>query len=205
MIVSHRHKFIFLAVPKTGTHSVRHALRPVLGPDDWEQVDLFEKKRLPVAELAAIEHGHISAHEAISCLGDELWSSYFTFAFVRNPLDRFVSLCFFLYAKNRAFRFNPTAFMKLLFQTPEKLEHLLFLPQCNFICDLSGELLIDKVYSFENLEADFNLFCHGLGLSCRLGSPKNQTVHAHYSVYIDDELEGLIRNYYLKDFAFFGY
>lgn len=205
MIVSHKHKFIFLAVPKTGTHSIRYALRQVLGPGDWEQVDLFEKKRLPVAELAAIEHGHISAHEAMPFLDDDLWRSYFSFALVRNPLDRFVSLCFFLYAKNRAFRFNPTAFMKLLFKTPEKLDHLLFLPQCHFICDLSGKLLIDKVYRFEAFEASFNALCHELHFSCTLGKAKNQTTHGHYTTYMDSELETLIRKHYINDFAFLGY
>ena len=31
MIISSRHKFIFVAIPKTGTHSVRQALRQHLG------------------------------------------------------------------------------------------------------------------------------------------------------------------------------
>ena len=38
MIISNRHRFIFFAVPKTGTHSVRQALRPFLADDDMEQV-----------------------------------------------------------------------------------------------------------------------------------------------------------------------
>ena len=41
MIISRKHKFIFVAVPKTGTHSVRRALREQMGPDDLEQVRLF--------------------------------------------------------------------------------------------------------------------------------------------------------------------
>ena len=28
MIVSHRHRFVFFAVPRTGTHAVRTALQP---------------------------------------------------------------------------------------------------------------------------------------------------------------------------------
>ena len=34
MIISHQHRFIFAAVPKTGTHSVRQALREHLSADD---------------------------------------------------------------------------------------------------------------------------------------------------------------------------
>jgi hypothetical protein len=47
MIVSHSHRFIFAAVPKTGTHAVRQALREQLGDDDIEQVGLFFDKRFP--------------------------------------------------------------------------------------------------------------------------------------------------------------
>ena len=56
MIVSHRHSFIFVAVPKTGTHAVRQALREQLGADDVEQVGLFVNKRVPWGDLAAIQH-----------------------------------------------------------------------------------------------------------------------------------------------------
>ena len=55
MIVSHRHRFIFAAVPKTGTHAVRRALREQMGDEDVEQVGLFVNKRFPWADLAAIQ------------------------------------------------------------------------------------------------------------------------------------------------------
>ena len=57
MIISHQHRFVFAAIPKTGTHSVRQALREHLSADDLEQVGLFVNKRFPFEELAAIKHG----------------------------------------------------------------------------------------------------------------------------------------------------
>ena len=54
MIISAKNRFIFAAVPKTGTHAVRQALREHLGPDDLEQVGLFVTKRFPMPELAKI-------------------------------------------------------------------------------------------------------------------------------------------------------
>ena len=43
MIFSSSRKFIFFAVPKTGTHAVRAVLRPFLGDEDWEQQMLMNR------------------------------------------------------------------------------------------------------------------------------------------------------------------
>ena len=76
MIVSHRHRFIFAAVPKTGTHSVRQALREHMDVQDVEQVGLFVNKRFPWADLAAIQHGHFSLRQVRPYLGDDAFSDY---------------------------------------------------------------------------------------------------------------------------------
>ena len=69
MIISHAHKFVFVAVPKTGTHSVREALRPHLGEEDEEQAHLFVEKKMANPELAALRHGHISLGQLASAHG----------------------------------------------------------------------------------------------------------------------------------------
>ena len=63
MIISFAHEFVFTAVPKTGTHAVRQALREHLGPQDIEQVGLFVQKEFPIPELAELKHGHISLQQ----------------------------------------------------------------------------------------------------------------------------------------------
>ncbi|MBL2103942.1 sulfotransferase, partial [Klebsiella pneumoniae] len=77
--------------PKTGTHSVRQALRERMADGDLEQVGLFVDRRFPWPELAAIRHGHLGLRQVAPFLGGEAMRSYFKFAFVRNPFDRFVS------------------------------------------------------------------------------------------------------------------
>jgi len=44
-------------MPKTGTHSIREALREHMGPEDWEQQMLFGKTVLPIPQLAAMGMG----------------------------------------------------------------------------------------------------------------------------------------------------
>jgi len=205
VIISHEHRFIFFAVPKTATHSIRAALRPILSEDDWEQVDLFEKKRLPIAELASLEHGHITAILAKEQLSKTVWEGYYKFAFVRNPFERFVSSCFFIFTGNKVFDLNPPAFMKLLFKAPSKLSGLHFLPQTEFVCDDRNKILMNKIGKLESLENDFTQICHRLELSCSLGEKRNQTMHSHWSDYIDDELRTLIIKIYQPDFEVLAY
>ncbi len=77
MIVSHQHEFIYAATPKTGTHSVREALREHMGPDDIEQAVLFVNKRFPYPELAKIRHGHLSFAQVRPHLGGDAFHRCF--------------------------------------------------------------------------------------------------------------------------------
>jgi len=96
MIVSLEHRFIFAAIPKTGTHAVRRALREHMGSQDMEQVGLFVQRKLPIPELAEIRHGHLTLQQVRRHLSAEDFDGFFKFAFVRNPFDRFVSYCAFM-------------------------------------------------------------------------------------------------------------
>ena len=119
MIVSHLHRFIFVAVPKTGTHSVRQALRAHMGPDDMEQARLFIEKQFPIPELARLGHGHLSFQDVRPHLGEEAFASYFKFAFVRNPFDRFISYCSFATSREGTFERDPKRVMRhFLFDAP---------------------------------------------------------------------------------------
>ena len=88
MLISHKHKFITIDIPKTGTRTLRESLQPlgiidVVGQPEWKNF---------------YQHGSINDCE----LGfkDRGWDfeNYFKFSVVRNPWKRYVS--FFKWTKN---------------------------------------------------------------------------------------------------------
>jgi hypothetical protein len=206
MIISHRHRFIFFAIPKTGTHSVRQALRTHLGPDDLEQVGLFENKRFPFPEFADIRHGHLTAQQIRPVLGDAMYRDYFKFAFVRNPFDRFVSYCAFISRQSGAFAAAPREFMAhvLLKLRPE--HHILYRPQAEFVTAADGTLDIDFVGRNETMQASYDAICARLGLPTTALDRVNSTApRRSYTEFYTPRLVDLVARQYADDLRLFDY
>jgi hypothetical protein len=87
-MISHKHRFIFIHIPKTAGTSIEEALRDEscqLLPGEWDY------RRAPHAPL-----NHLTLQEVADCgiLTPAQLKSYFKFCFVRNPWDRLVSEIF---------------------------------------------------------------------------------------------------------------
>lgn len=206
MIVSHRHRFIFAAVPKTGTHAVRQALREQLGDEDVEQVGLFVNKRFPWEDLAAIRHGHLALRQVRPHLGDEAFAGYFKFAFVRNPFDRFVSYCAFMLRGGDDFRTHPREAMRhFLFAAPPE-QHVLFQSQASLLVDDDGEtLLADAVGRVEDMQGSYDAICARIGIPSRPLDRVNDSPRGDYRQYYDQALIDGVSARYAQDIALFGY
>ncbi len=206
MIVSHRHRFIFAAVPKTGTHAVRQALREQMGDEDVEQVGLFVNRRFPWADLAAIQHGHLSLQQVRPYLGEEAFAGYFKFAFVRNPFDRFVSYCAFMLRGGDVFQTRPRDAMRHFLFTDPPERHILFQPQASLLTDEDGRtLLADQVGRVEDMQGSYDAICARLSIASRPLERVNGTRHADYRRYYDTALVDGVAQRYAQDLALFGY
>jgi hypothetical protein len=206
MIVSHSHRFIFAAVPKTGTHAVRQALREHLDDTDVEQVGLFVNKRFPWQELAAIQHGHLSLRQVRPYLGDDAFNSYVKFAFVRNPFDRFVSYCAFMLRGGDDFQQHPReAMYHFLFRAPPE-NHILFQPQAVLLTDDDGTtLLTDMVGRVEDMQGSYDAICARIGITSRPLDRVNGTKRGDYRDYYDQALIDGVSARYAQDLDLFGY
>ena len=171
MIVSHRHRFIFIAVPRTGTHAVRAALAPFLGPEDWQQEGLLTGARSPLPPLGRIGHGHISLRLARPHLPEAVWRTYFKFAFVRDPYDRFVSACAMMNKGNAAYAGNETAVMKYTLtnlrgavSAADFRKLMLAQPQAGLLVDEGGRIGADFVGRYEDIQESFAQVCRRIGV-----------------------------------------
>ena len=204
MIISTLHKFVFVAIPKTGTHAVRQALREHMGPQDMEQVGLFVQRSLPIPALARIGHGHITLEELRPHVKPDAWESFFKFAFVRNPFDRFVSYCAFVTREGDEFEKDPQAVMRGVLANPPH-QHILFHPQHKFVTDRSGALLTDHVGRVEEMQESYDEISGRIGIPTAKLEKVNATKRRDYRGYFDDELMEGVAKLYARDLELFGY
>lgn len=185
---------------------MRQALREQLGEEDVEQVGLFVNKRFPWAELAAIQHGHLSLPQVRPFLGQEAFNGYFKFAFVRNPFDRFVSYCAFMLRGGDLFQRQPRDMMShFLFGEPPE-HHILFQPQASLLVDEDGQtLLTDRIGRVEDLQTSYDEICGELGIPSRRLDRVNESAHGDYRRYYDQALIDGVAERYAQDLDLFGY
>jgi len=205
MIISHLHRFIFVAVPKTGTHSVRQALRERMGDDDLEQVGLFVNKRFPMPELAKIRHGHFTLRQIEPYLPADDFQGYFKFGFVRNPFDRFVSYCAFMTRDQDVFERDPKSVMRHMLFTAPPHGHILFQPQHQFFVGDDGALISDYLGRIEQMQESYDEICRRIGIASRPLDKVNATRRGDYRTYYDQQLIDGVATLYARDLELFGY
>ena len=205
MIFSGSRGFIFFAVPKTGTHAVREAMRPHLGEGDWEQQLRYGKQLSPLPEIAAVNHGHVSYQQLCSALGASAISELFRFAFVRHPFDRFVSVCAFLARTDPNYEQDPTDWMKRALLRPQFCKRVLVAPQHTLLSDKTGKIALNFIGRYESLQADFDDVCDRLALPKATLPHRNRSEHDAYQNLLDSDLKDALWQRYEQDFVAFNY
>ena len=205
MIISHKHKFIFFPIPKTGTHSIRFAVRPYLDEQDEEHVALFHHSKFNIEAFNDRKNGHFSVQEIRPHLSDEIWNTYYKFCFVRNPFDRFVSTCFF---KNPQIKNNPemaSAFLKLIAKKELVKRSFFYQTQLSYVKNEANEIVMDFVGRLENVQSDYENLCSKINIKPQILEKKNTSIHEEYMSYYDEELVQYVIELYYEDFKAFNY
>ncbi len=169
---------------------------------------------------------HHPAKHAKSILGAEAYDEHFTFAFVRNPWDRLVSLYHFTKAQvcRRSKKWKDKAalnkndyilamlnndfsgFVKELVKQDTTISihgHAVGWQQKEWVME-DGEIIVDFIGRFETLEKDMNEVRDVLNINKKLPF-LNKTKHKKYTSYYDVEIKNLVSNAYKDDIEMFKY
>jgi Sulfotransferase family len=166
MLISHRHKFVFVHIYKTGGTSIVDALLPHVRFIDQfasryaltraftnainRTFDLYDQGNRWITGIS--KHG--TARELRDWLGPERFAEYFSFSFVRNPWDWQCSQYFYIRGWRR--HVDHELARRLSFREFLELQVARGAPsQIDFLTDEAGELIVDRVGRFESLVRDF--------------------------------------------------
>ena len=202
MLISETRKFIFIHIYKTAGISVMTSLLPYTSrypflPVVRHKLSYYFKslQKYPL---------HTTAHDLIADIGEEAYSSFFSFSFVRNPWDWQVSLYNYMLSREDHFQHE---FVNSFANFDEYVEwrcknEVRF--QKDFIYSDNDDLLVSFVGKFENLEKDFRKICEEIGVFPTL--PRLNISNAEpYQSYYSKKSIGLIKETFRPDIETFDY
>ena len=204
-MISHKHKFIFVHVPKCGGTSIEHSL---LKNENVTKItnDVKQKYR-----MYYYHEGIQTQHRKIDQFKDAREKSYFTFTFVRNPWERFLSEYFYIKktgckCKHRDFNKKFPTFKHFVKNNGiECCWPAHDFPQIDFVLNANQNKLTNFVGRCEDMQYDFDYVCGKIGIPKIELPHRNPTKHKHYTEYYDEETKEIVAEKYAKDIEYFGY
>jgi hypothetical protein len=227
MIVSHRHRFIFIKTRKVAGTSVELFLSPFCGEDDiLTTLGPDEKLRqgFGARNFWISGHGrrnrllrwfgkaigrpslgyrgfypHIPAKEIRRLVGEKVWSDYFKFSIERNPWERQVSLYNWHY-RDRARKPSFDLFIRSPFH--RKVSR-------NFdIYAIDGEIAADYVCRYETLDEDLASVLREIGIDTKIDLPRAKSSHGDerpWREYYTPRTRDIVARWYAREIDAFGY
>jgi chondroitin 4-sulfotransferase 11 len=154
---------------------------------------------------------HRTALEILDVVGEKRWKDRFSFAFIRNPWDKVASHYHYRVKTNQTgLGSNPLSFKDWVRLTygeqalPYYDKPKMFMPQVDWVADENDRILVDYIGRFENLQQDFQYCCNQIGVVASLPHLK-PSERGDYRRYYDDATAEIVRNWFAKDVAAFGY
>lgn len=215
MLLSVKHRFLFVHIAKTGGTSVRAALEGRRWRDPWYwPVFLCSRlSHLSGHRIATKLPRHAKVVAAKELLPKAFFDSLFKFAFVRNPWDLQVSSFHHIRRERPHYLGGHEDFEGFLRWKldPERpyqyhVDTSIEL-QSDYLIDLHGGVVVDFIGRYERLHQDFTTACE------RIGIPTPSLPHARaatdrskdYRAYYTDETAELVARHFARDIEMLGY
>ena len=176
-MVSHKHKFIFVHIPKTAGSSLRFYMR-----------DRYDTLHVP----------HHSTAGQIKNKNMDIFDSYTKFCVVRNPWEREVSRYKFIKRNKSHTQYVHTLNgIKWFIQQTGK--------PYTYYTDISNVCTMNRLLRLENIQSDFREVCNELNIPAKRLPHMQRSVHRHYTEYYDDETRKLVATKYEEDIDRYEY
>lgn len=214
MLLSHKHQFLFVHIAKTGGTSVRDALSRYRWDARYGVPQFIVNK---LSQLCGHKLGcrfprHSKVIAAKEMLPAEYFAGLYKFAFVRNPWDLQVSSYHHIKRERphlvadfddfdsfMRYKLNPERPYQYHIDTSMQL-------QTDYLTDLKGNLCMDFIAKYENLQDDFNTICERLNLPTTALPHKRKAIdRKSYHQYYSAELAKLVDRHFQKDISLLGY
>jgi len=204
MLISHKHKFLFIHIYKTAGTSITHALIPFCSSKlKFNLHRVLRKVHINTFNPSPFTK-HIGAEKLRQNIGVETYNNYFSFSFIRNPWDWQVSLYYFMVAHPE----HPQHKLMKELGSFESYIHWRYkkgmLSQKRQLSDSSGDIIVDFIGRFESLNDDFSTVCEKIGIIASLP-------HIHkrrgmpYQNYYTEETKEIVSELCREDIEYFNY
>jgi hypothetical protein len=211
-MISHKHKCIFVEVPKTGSTSIR----AILGKAYIPHLNLVEIKTLMenswthfggrTNRIRSALYELLPRKRKID-IGRRQFESYFKFGFVRNPWDRVVSL----YERTEPIQMKEKMSFEefvdwIQFSSATCIHSSPHRYQLDWFLDGSGNILADFIGRFERLDEDWAVVADKLGIAEKtLPHTRENPRPRHYTEYYNPRTRHLIGQKFRVDIEHFSY
>lgn len=209
MIISTSHKFVYCAVPKVASRTLRSLFEPFA--DERVMKSLFPNLRAKSGNLAFHRPGGVCERMEKMGLAPR---EFFWFGFVRNPWDRAVSRYYFEQARSRSegalgriSRKHASYHKSMIGLSWE--DYLLkapYFPQTEWLRDEAG-IAVERVFRMEDLENDLAELGRLLGCEFEAPGVTGATEREQdYRVYFENDMQiEAVARYYAEDVMIGGY
>lgn len=205
-MISHPHKTVFVHIPKCGGQSIEAAFLKDLGLN-WKQRAPLLLRPNADPSLGPRRLAHLTARDYVArhYLSQELFDAYFTFALVRSPFARVLSLYNYL-GHDRPLRHFVQHRLTKAFETPDDFDGDFYFvrPQADFLTDAAGMPLVKRIYRLESLDEARDEIAALSGLAAPIPHNNRSKPHAGMTDFSHDDI-AIIRALYEADFEMLGY
>ncbi|MGV6848449.1 MAG: sulfotransferase family 2 domain-containing protein [Marinibacterium sp.] len=152
---------------------------------------------------------HFRAQKFISILGRARWDALHSFAVVRHPYARVVSLYTYrvkrghLDLDTKGIGLNDWVFETFVRKNPEYVDRpRMFAPCVDWVTDRSGKMAVKQILKLETLDADWPGLCRAIGSDAVL---PHHNASGSTEVDLHSDAMDALKSHFDADFTAFGY